>query len=249
MAQPSLVTRGLGAQGSLIGAGMGTVAQTTSTGLSCTVDAHVRITAALRIVLDDEGLSCAVQAPLTISAVLDDESYLAAPMLRLVAPMAYHRPALFAEDITLGEDYSVAEDLTAFYGGANVRPQIRRFSLKLGGKEVRRELLSDLEFELTTAGGPETATVTQFRSAKALPAAILKRLVCTYKGQRLFGGRLEGRTRDLEEDGMGTTLTFKGTICDLENRGTFRCDYVDSDLEHWSLDQPPGTGGDAGGPD
>lgn len=119
-------------------------------------------------------------------------------------------------------------------------PAIRGLTITLGGHNVQRALIEDLTIELSDCGGPINASMTLARDVRLPATPMLSQLVVTYKGQRLFKGRLEARGLDLGSD-MANTLTFTGPIRQLGDHRAFRRVYVDSDLDNWRSDQGPNT--------
>lgn len=203
--------------------------------LACTVTAPLSISAALYGGMAASRLACQVQAGFDVRAVLLGETLYASGLsLHAVFYMASSRPRLYGEHVTLPEPYLGDEDWTPLEPDIS---DLRGLSIKLAGAELQRALIHSLEIDLTDRGGPETAIMTIHHDSRSLPIEMLRNLTCTYKGQRLFKGRLEGRTRDLGGV-MTTTLTFKGTLRKLQDHAAFRTCYVDSDLEHWRMTQP-----------
>ncbi len=116
-------------------------------------------------------------------------------------------------------------------------PDIRGLSVKLSGKDLQRALIEEWSIELSDRGGPESSALTFYKDVREPPVKMLAILNSVYKGQRLFKGRLEARTRDLA-DSMGTTLTFTGAMRALSDHRAFRKTYVDCDLaSNWSIEQ------------
>ena len=205
--------------------------------LACTVRAPLSVTAVLYGGMAASRLACQVQAGFDVRAVLLGETLYAGMGCHAVFHMASSRPRLYGEHVTLPEPYLGDEDWTPLEPDIS---DLHGLSIKLAGAELQRARIHSLEIDLTDRGGPETAIMTIHHDSRSLPIAMLRNLTCTYKGQRLFKGRLEGRTRDLGK-GMSSTLTFKGTLRKLEDHAAFRTCYVDSDLEHWRLDQAGDT--------
>jgi hypothetical protein len=119
-------------------------------------------------------------------------------------------------------------------------PALQGLTVTLGGHPVNRALIEDLTINLSDCGGPISATMVLARDVRLPAQAMLSQLVVTYKGQRLFKGRLEARGLDLGSD-MANTLTFTGPIRQLTDHRAFRRVYVDSDLDNWRTDQGPNT--------
>jgi len=119
-------------------------------------------------------------------------------------------------------------------------PALQGLTVTLGGHNVNRALIEDLTIELSDCGGPISATMTLARDVRLAATPMLSQLVVTYKGQRLFKGRLEARGLDLGSD-MANTLTFTGPIKQLGDHRAYRRCFVDSDLDNWRCDQGPNT--------
>jgi len=120
-------------------------------------------------------------------------------------------------------------------------PALQGLTVTLDGHNVPRALIVEpFIIELSDRGGPISATMTLARDVRLAATPMLSQLVVTYKGQRLFKGRLEARGLDLGSD-MANTLTFTGPIKQLGDHRAFRRCYVDSDLDNWRCDQGPNT--------
>jgi len=119
-------------------------------------------------------------------------------------------------------------------------PALQGLTVTLGGHNVQRALIEDLGIELSDCGGPISATMTLARDVRLAATPMLSQLVVTYKGQRLFKGRLEARGLDLGSD-MANALTFTGPIKQLGDHRAYRRVFVDSDLDNWRCDQGPNT--------
>jgi len=119
-------------------------------------------------------------------------------------------------------------------------PALQGLTVTLGGHNVKRALIEDLTINLSDCGGPISATMVLARDVRLAAKPMLSQLIVTYKGQRLFKGRLEARGPDLGTD-MSNTLTFTGPIRQLGDHRAFRRVYVDSNLDNWRSDQGPNT--------
>ena len=120
-------------------------------------------------------------------------------------------------------------------------PALQGLTVTLDGHNVPRALIVEpFIIELSDCGGPISATMTLARDVRLAATPMLSQLVVTYKGQRLFKGRLEARGLDLGSD-MANTLTFTGPIRQLGDHRAYRRVYVDSDLDNWRCDQGPNT--------
>ncbi|HZK59388.1 MAG TPA: hypothetical protein VFC59_05915, partial [Cryobacterium sp.] len=71
-------------------------------------------------------------------------------------------------------------------------PALQGLTVTLDGHNVPRALIVEpFIIELSDCGGPISATMTLARDVRLAATPMLSQLVVTYKGQRLFKGRLE----------------------------------------------------------
>lgn len=112
-------------------------------------------------------------------------------------------------------------------------------TVTIGGLRIPNAAITSFPIELDAHGGFESCAIS-FASKRTNRWPSRAPILVEYDGMHPFEGRLATQRRSIGTE-LGWSLEFVGNLNDLRNHRSFRCVYVDSDLDNWRSDQGPNT--------
>lgn len=112
-------------------------------------------------------------------------------------------------------------------------------TVTIAGVRIPNAAITSFPIELDCHGGFESCAIS-FASKRTNRWPRRAQIVIDYDGMHPFEGRLATQRRSIGTE-LGWSLEFVGKLADLRNHRSFRCVYVDSNLDNWRTDQGPNT--------